>query len=178
MSWRELKTVWRRNASREGDNLVSHILLPCHPLCPLLPKRRLENGSGFVRGVLTQAAITAFLGRSEVTEQEEHFLLCTTRWGVPKERDMGSPPHSYPSVWTDGGRCCCLILDILRSLNKNGTCRLTYLKTVTKEWGILKGLEKLGCGLDTKSISLGIVFEVSKAHAKPNVGLSAAHRSG
>ena len=26
------------------------------PLCPLLPQRRLENGSGFVTGVLTPAA--------------------------------------------------------------------------------------------------------------------------
>ena len=70
---------------------------------------------------------------------------------------MGSPPHSYPSVWTDGGRCCCLILDILRSLNKNGPCRHTYLK----------GLGELGYGLDTGSVSQGTVFEVLKGHASP-----------
>lgn len=62
------------------------------PLCPL--QRKLENGSGFVRGVLTPAVITAFPGWSKVTEHEEHFLLWTTRWGVPKDRDMGSPTHS------------------------------------------------------------------------------------
>ena len=65
------------HASRDLDTLGSHILLPGHPVSTSA-KEKARKWLRLCQGIQTPAAITAFPGGSEVTEQEEHFLLCTT----------------------------------------------------------------------------------------------------
>ena len=55
-------------------------------------------------------------------------------------------------------------LEGLGGVNENGPHRLIYGCLYTREWHYLRGTRR--CGLVGESVSLGVGFEVSEAHAR------------